>query len=260
MEETVAEGVRALRQRRARVDLSAWTKALVTGADAGRFLGDLVSGPVATLEPGSTTRSLLLTPTGRIRADFTVANLRSGVYLLIQDPIQPRRIDALLAPYVLSAAVEIADAGERPLFARPDERGDLVPDGASTDAVADGEALEAWRILEGRPRFPIDLTPDSLPHEADLDHAIDYTKGCYLGQEAVAKVRNLGHPPHVVLAVRAAGPLAAGTSVTDGSAEVGRLTSATEDPDGGFAGLVRVRWDAREAALRAGNAELRVAG
>jgi folate-binding protein YgfZ len=264
MDTSVAEGVRALRERRAWVDLSSWIRLLVTGDEAGQFLGDLVSGPVADLVPGAATRSLLLTPTGRIRADFTVARVDAG-YLLVQDPIQPRSIGDLLAPYLLSAAVEISDAGELGSHATVGERGELAPDTGGgpppEGLVAVSEpAVEAWRILDGRPRFPIDLTPESLPHEADLEHAIDFTKGCYLGQEAVAKVRNLGHPPNVVLAVRSQGLVEAGAPVTDGVAEVGRVTSAAEDPDGGHAALIRVRWDARDAPLSAGDGDLRVTG
>jgi folate-binding protein YgfZ len=53
-----------------------------------------------------------------------------------------------------------------------------------------GEALEVWRIRRGVARFPIDLTEGSVPAEAGLDALIDTGKGCFLGQESVAKIRN----------------------------------------------------------------------
>jgi folate-binding protein YgfZ len=274
MDRDVADGVRALRAGHAAADLSDRRRIRVEGADARTFLGDLVTGPVARLSPGEATRSLLLTPTGRIRADVTVASLAGG-FLLVQAPDQPEPIDRLLAPYVLSSDVVLADASsEGPLVAlvsgapppaapasyRPGALGagaDLVGVEAAAVAreagveLASPEAVEAWRILEGRPRFPVDLGPDSLPHEADLEAAIDFTKGCYLGQEAVARVRNLGHPPFVVVGLRADGPVVAGDDVVlaeDGP--VGRVTSRAEDPDGGVAVLARVKWEAREGDLR----------
>src|SRR5438132_10628083 len=83
----------------------------VTGSDARGWLNDLVTGPVGTLRSGRATRSLLLTPTGRIRADFTVAD--TGRLTLLQDGAQPHAIDGLLAPYVLSSDVEMSDESER---------------------------------------------------------------------------------------------------------------------------------------------------
>jgi folate-binding protein YgfZ len=274
MEPGVAEGILALRAGRAAVDLSGWRRVRVRGSDAESFLGDLVTGPVAGLEPGGATRSLLLTPTGRIRADLTVARLGEE-FLLVQASDQPEPVDRLLAPYVLSSDVELAgdSEDEGPLVAVvPD-----VPLPAATESYRPGAlalgadvlglpaqaaanaagvplvgaaALESWRILEGRPRFPVDLGPDSLPHEADLEAAIDFTKGCYLGQEAVARVRNLGHPPFVVVAVRAGEAVRPGDEVVAGARSAGTVTSGAEDPDGGYGAIVRVRWDAREEELR----------
>ena len=101
------------------------------------------------------------------------------------------------------------------------------------------------RIRRGIPRFPVDLDEDSLPAEADLEPTIDFTKGCFLGQESVAKVRNLGHPPRVVLALRSEEPTSAGEPVLAGGDEVGVVTSSTTIQHGS-ALLARVRWAARD--------------
>jgi tRNA-modifying protein YgfZ len=111
--------------------------------------------------------------------------------------------------------------------------------------------LEVWRIRRGRPRFGVDFGEDSLPAEAGLDHLVDAGKGCFLGQESVARVRNLGHPPWLVLPLVADGPVYPGATVRAGSEEVGRVTSATGDADRAFV-IARVRWRARGAELRAG--------
>jgi folate-binding protein YgfZ len=251
----------------------------VTGSDARGWLNDLVTGPVGALRPGRATRSLLLTPTGRIRADFTVADV--GRLVLLEDAAQPHAIDGLLAPYVLSSDVELADASERfSVWTLPGaERTPELPEGVrafspsvlgpgvgliaerrSSVAVADAlvgslarteaGALERWRISLGIPRFGVDFHEDALPAEAGLEESIDFTKGCFLGQESVAKVRNLGHPPRVLLPLRASAPVARGDAVLAGETSVGAVTSSAVSPDGTFL-LALVRWEARNDALTA---------
>lgn len=241
--------VAALDQARAHADLDGWSTTEVRGPDAAVWLNDLVTAEVERLEAPGLRRSLLLSPTGRIRADFLV--LRPSpepAFFLLQPPGQPSTLLDLLAPYVLSSDVEVVPADVSGWFVAPEATGGwrLLEDRGELAARAD--ALDAWRIRHGLARFPVDVDVDSLPAEAGLDREplIDRTKGCYLGQESVARVRNLGHPPRVVLAARAAPVPERGTAVmADGNA-VGTVTSA--DPDDGAA-LIRIRWDARRSAL-----------
>ena len=269
--------IRALDEGRAFVDRSFLRKISVQGSDAGRWLNDLVTAGVGGLPVGRAVRSLFLSPTGRIRADVHVIRTAEG-YLLLQDPAQPAPIDHLLAPYVLSSDVALADrtdslavlslAGTESFPAAamgctPSTLGDgtdlVVPvseheeltgrlRGAGLREVGNG-AVEARRIRRGIARFPIDLDEESLPAEAGLEVLIDFSKGCFLGQESVAKVRNLGHPPRVVLALRADGAATPGDPVMADGVEAGRITSAAPLP-GGTALLARVRWEARSARLR----------
>jgi folate-binding protein YgfZ len=262
----------AIREGRAYADLSHWRKVLVRGADARGWLNDLLTADIANLSRGSSRTALLLSPTGRIRAVVSVGSIETGL-LLIQDPRQPSAIDGLLAPYVLSSDVEMTDVTESigvlgfPDAEPPDVAGaeslrpsslgpgaDLVLRDRAAAPSLEGpvqvglESVDEWRIHRGIPRFPTDLTPDSLPHEADLDAAIDYEKGCYLGQEAVARVRNLGHPPWVVLSMRADGKVVVGEVVVGDDKDVGRVTSAAA-VDGGSVLIARVRWSARDLNL-----------
>jgi folate-binding protein YgfZ len=103
--------------------------------------------------------------------------------------------------------------------------------------------LEIRRIRRGDVRMGADFGSDALPAEAGLEGAIDLTKGCFLGQESVAKVRNLGHPPRVLRHVRSQTPVAPGVPVLTGGVAVGEVTSAAEN-NGGTDAIVRVRWDA----------------
>lgn len=281
------DAVDALRSGKAFVDLSFWRKIALSGADAFGWLNDLVSADISYLGPNRARRALLLSPTGRIRAEFTIA-VPGGNLVLLQDPSQPVAIDALLAPYVLSSDVELEDrTDDLALFAfpgrsnPPDTPGTSpsIPSctGAGADlmalaedhdfllgtlskayALAGNEDLERWRVIAGIPRFGVDATEEDLPPEGGFGAAVAYDKGCYLGQESVARVRNLGHPRRVVLHLTASERVSPGDPVEDAGAEVGRITSATEH--GGEAGdgerwwaLAKVRWDAREATLASAN-------
>jgi len=248
------EQLQALEQGRASVGLQGWGLTEVRGTDAEGWLNDLVTASIDRLAEREALRSFLLSPTGRIRADVFVLPARAGEgFLLLQSPGQPDAIADLLAPYILSSEVELAQADHSGLDLGP-RPGPAWTAGWEADAgsvTVGPEALESWRIRHGFARFPVDLDGDSLPAEAGLDvePVIDRTKGCYLGQESVARVRNLGHPPRVVLGVLAETPLRPGSPVRSNGAEVGSVTSV--EPRAGLAGIVRIRWDARERELSA---------
>ncbi|MEO8475419.1 MAG: hypothetical protein ABI572_00025 [Actinomycetota bacterium] len=255
----------------------------VTGADAAEWLHDLVTADISSLEPGRSRRSLLLTPTGKIRADLTVVRETDGFWLL-QETSQPDRIEAMLVPYVLSSDVALHDAsgevavfsipararasGGRPVFA-PAALGPgvgvLVASGDPAEAMANElrtaglveaglDALESWRILMGVPRMGADFDTGSLPAEAGLGSAIDRTKGCFLGQESVARVANLGHPPRILVRVAAVGDVGPGDPVSAEGVEVGDVTSAARDLTGRVQAFARVRWEARDARIVASGA------
>jgi tRNA-modifying protein YgfZ len=248
----VREEIEALEAGRGVLGLDGWGATEVRGADAERWLNDLVTASTHDLQAGETVRSLLLGPTGRIRADLRMAR-KDGGFLLLQGPGQPEPIAALLDPYVLSSDVELTPArpGALALTPRPGPRWRLSDHGP--DGVRVGrEAFEVWRVRHAIPAFPRDVDVESFPSEAGLDEepVVDRSKGCYLGQESVARIRNLGHPPRLVVPVEAWGSVHNGDPVFSPEAEVGVVTSV--DPHGPAA-MVRIRWDARDFELKAGN-------
>jgi folate-binding protein YgfZ len=273
-----ANGDRSLGSGRAFVDLSAWRKIGVSGADSISWLNDLLTADLSDLGPNRSRRALLLSPTGRIRADVTVA-VPGGSVMIFQDPIQPDPIDGLLARYVLSSDVELDErTDELCLFALPgrqqppDAPGtaftvpSVLGDGVDLTALAEdrdrllhslskafgraGESeVEAWRVRNGVPRFGVDFSGEDLPQEAAAADAVSFDKGCYLGQEAVAKVRNLGHPRRLVLHLRADTFVATGEGLYVDEREVGRVTSSVAS-DGGAVALAQVRWDGRDGPFR----------
>ncbi len=259
--------------------MSGWRAIEVHGADVSAWLHDLVTADVDGLGAGQSRRSLLLTPTGRIRADFHVARIDGG-FLLLQAGDQVQAVEEILAPYVLSSDVELDDRTERSVIVAvlgggAAEEGDagvvLTPSvlGSGHDIVVHsgdqarevrerlGERglvevtpsdIETWRIRRGAARMGPDFGPDALPAEAGLEDAIDFTKGCFLGQESVAKVRNLGHPPRVVLPVRSATAIRPGSPVLADGVAVGEVTSVAEG-NGETRAIVRIRWDAASESL-----------
>ncbi len=264
------ELVAALDDGRGFVDRSEDRAVVVRGADARGWLGDLVTADIASLVPGSSRRSLLLTPTGRIRADMWITQIDDDAFLVLQASDQPEPVDDLLRPYVLSSAVRLepgSDEGSVLLFPAKEEivttRGDdrsvdrrRSPGGGSIRV--DERAFEIWRVGRGDPRMGIDFEAGALPAEAGLDRLIDVTKGCFLGQESVAKVRNLGHPPTVLRHLRCDTRVIAGESVSaaDGppaGRAVGLVTSRAPTREGGTVLLARVEFRAAGASLRAGD-------
>ncbi|MDQ3210129.1 MAG: hypothetical protein M3Q20_02965 [Actinomycetota bacterium] len=260
--------IAALAEGRAAVDLSSYRKVQVQGSDARRWLHDLVTTDVASLTPGQARRSLLLDPTGHIRADVHVACDDDGFWLL-QASDQLVHIGEALAPFVLSSDVRLADmTSERGLASLGGEdtqgfapstlgRGHdlLVGAGADLGALTDhtavgADAVEVLRIREGRARMGHDFDGTSIPAEAGLEVLIDITKGCFLGQESVARVRNLGHPPRVLLHLTSPQAVAPGAEIANPAGEtIGVVTSAATAEAGGTVLLASVRWAARDGTL-----------
>lgn len=261
------------------VDLSGWAKTEVTGTDARKWLGDLVTSNIQGLEPGAATRSLLLTPTGRIRFDFWVACLgdRPDRFMLLADTRHQNSPATALDIYVLSSdvtmrdvttsttAVAISDGRSVQLpsyvtcfspapfttgiVALADEghadalRGALEQAGLHRSTV---ETMDRWMTALGLPRVGVDFQAGALPAECGAEGAIDATKGCFLGQESVAKVRNLGHPPSVLLRLRSESPLIPGQTLTgENGSEVGRVTSCVFF-EGAYQGMASVLWSSRQ--------------
>lgn len=256
----------ALATGRAAVDLSDHRKVHVRGSEARRWLHDLLTADVEALEPGQATRSLLLDPRGHIRADIHVACSDDG-YWLFQAPDQTDHIAGALAPYVLSSDVRITDASSTCRLAsiggheagfEPSILGtgrDLFIDGRGWADLVQGrvvvapDAVEVHRIITGRARMGVDFDRTSIPAQAGLEHLIDTRKGCFLGQESVARVRNLGHPPTVLLHLSSEEAVATTTIVDDSGEEIGTVTSAAAAPAGGTLMLGSVRWAARDRRL-----------
>ncbi len=115
--------------------------------------------------------------------------------------------------------------------------------GAAGVAELDGAVAEAARIAALEPRFGVEITADYFPMEVGLGGAIDYTKGCYLGQEPIVRVRDRGHINWRLCGLDVAGvadPQPGDLLTSDAKPKAGRITSAARLPDGRGVALARV--------------------
>ena len=117
-------------------------------------------------------------------------------------------------------------------------------------------AAEVVRVEAGRPRYGVDVDDATIPEEAGLnERAVSFTKGCYVGQETVARLHYRGKPNRHLRGLRLSAPAPTGTLLLLGEREVGRLGSSVVSPRHGPIGLALVRREAAPGdALAAGEA------
>ena len=120
-------------------------------------------------------------------------------------------------------------------------------------------AAEIRRVETGRPRYGLELDAGVIPQEAGInERAVSFTKGCYVGQETVARLHYRGKPNRHLRGLRLTGPAATGDSLHAGEREVGRLGSVVESPTFGPIALALVRREAAPGDLLAvGASEVR---
>jgi tRNA-modifying protein YgfZ len=235
----------------------------VTGPDAADFLERMVSNEVASLEPDEARLALLLTPKGRIVAPLRAVREGPDAFLLITEAELAETLASTLkrARFAAKCEIEVKSyrgylrLGEGEGF-RNDDYGVEAYESWSEEereAAPPGE-LEPLRIEAATPFWGNELDESILPAEAGLDEThISFTKGCYPGQEPIARLHYRGHPNRLlrVLEVEAARP---GDEIFHGDKAVGRVTSAVP---GRALGYVR-REVPDDASLRIGSAEARL--
>jgi len=248
----------------------------IGGADAEKFLNDLVTNDVEAIPPGGAGYGGLLAPQGKILFDFII--FRDGDRFLFDLP-RNRLADFAkrIAFYRLRAKVEIADLGDsHRVFAawggrteppalgiiatvdpRIRELGFRGIVAAGTPVAAPGYATasesdyDTHRIALGIPEGAIDFAyGDTFPHDADMDQlgGIAFTKGCYIGQEVISRMEHRGTARRRIVQVNAATDLpTAGTEIMAGSRPLGTMASSA-----GHTGLALIRLDRAKEALDAG--------
>jgi folate-binding protein YgfZ len=177
----------------------------VSGPDSADFLERMLSNEVVSLEPGEARQALLLTPKGRIIAPLRVVRESADRFLLITEASLAEAVAGALTRARFAAKCEIDVKPYRGYLqlgpgegVRNDDYGVEAFESWSEDereAAADPAELEALRIEAGTPVWGKELDDSILPAEAGLEVThISFTKGCYPGQEPVARLHHRGHP------------------------------------------------------------------
>lgn len=181
------------------VDLSHRGVVSVTGPQRLSWLHDLTSQHLLGLAPGERTEALVLSPHGHVEHHLRVVDDGSTTWLTVE-PGTAGVLAGWLDRMRFLTQVEVADAtagwaavwtGAEQLVRRAELAG-----WAGGRTPAGVWALEALRIAAGRPRLGLDTDHRTIPNEVGwIGPAVHLDKGCYRGQETVARVHTLGRPP-----------------------------------------------------------------
>jgi folate-binding protein YgfZ len=255
------------------LDRSSRGRLVLTGADVADFLQGQVSNDVEALLPGSGCYATLLTAKGKIRCDMRI--LRGDSWFLLDSEPQAlpvlehmvrvysigrdvhatrdeRGLWSIIGPAARAeldnrppAAEHSHTEGQLGLYVATDNGVDIVGERPDLPAMT-SETAEILRIESGRPRLGFELGDDVIPQEAGInERAISFTKGCYVGQETVARLFYKGKPNRHLRGLRLSEPMDRGAVIHGAARELGRISSTCVSPTFGPIALALVR---REAA------------
>jgi tRNA-modifying protein YgfZ len=195
------------------------------GYDVELHKRTLALGLLSLIGPGSD--ATLASPPGPAEHDHHAATLDGHAVRLIRSDVG---IDVLCeSEHTAAVSASLEQAGALPI----------------EEAVA-----EAIRIEHGRPRFGVEIDEDTMPQEAGIhDRSVSYSKGCYVGQETVARLYWKGRPNRHLRGLRLSEPLAPGTPLLLGDQQVAAVGSAANSPRLGPIALALVRREAEVGAL-----------
>ncbi|MEA2331970.1 MAG: hypothetical protein QOH58_2108 [Thermoleophilaceae bacterium] len=255
------------------------------GGEAADFLQGQVTNDVEALEQGEGCYAALLDHKGKLRADMRVLRLGPDKLQVDGEAIAREVLRHNFETYSLGRDVRANDVtDERTVFSviGPNSRERLGVDlsedehsfvegelglyvatdlgvdvfGTAPDlTVASEDAAECLRIESGRPRLGLDMGDSTIPEEAALnERAVSFSKGCYVGQETVARLHYKGKPNRHLRGLRLSEPASHGDEILLGDKPVGTIGSVCVSPTHGPIALALIR---REAAI---DDEVQVAG
>jgi folate-binding protein YgfZ len=274
---------RLAEERRGFVDLSHRGVLRVAGPDRLTWLHSFTSQPLAALQPHDAVEALILSPQGRIEHALYLVDDGEATWFHVEPGTAPELLE-FLQKMRFMMRVEPEDVTDQ--YAIVLTTGD-APDGVLSREVALGRELflpredlevfgraqqnpagvwayEALRVADHRPRVGLETDNRTIPHElgwiSTEDHqgAVHLDKGCYRGQETVARVDNLGHPPRRLVFLHLDGteerlPAHGDPVETSDGRAVGHVTSSARHYEQGHIALALVkRTTPIDAELRAG--------
>lgn len=272
---------RLMSQSPVRIDLSHKEVVTVTGPDRLTWLNNLTTQDL--LAPFTSTQALILSPHGHIEHDMHVISDEETVWLIVEPGMAQALTDYLIKMrFMLRVEIEnrtpdfaivgasgwvedsfptwhsspafLNDFSDKYVESRPEGwqitefvvPRDLLSDALHGHDLVGTWAWEAARIRAGVPRLNFDTDHKTIPHEVGLiSAAVHLHKGCYRGQETIARAYNLGRPPRRLVQLELDGSTNSlpvqGSPVFAGEAQVGTLTSVIQDFEHGPLGLAVIK-------------------
>jgi folate-binding protein YgfZ len=240
----------------------------------GKMLGDLRILAVGADRGGMPSELLLDTERVALQALFDmIRHFKVGFDVELHKRTLERGLLSLIGPHAARVAGAEALAEEEhanapaqigpvaALAVRTDVGVDLICDAADTEQLlailrerdaepVSEEAAECLRVERGRPRYGIDIDESVIPQEAGLnERAVSFTKGCYVGQETVARLHYRGKPNRHLRGLRLSAPASPGAQLRLGERPVGHAGSSTISPRLGPIALALVRREAEPGAV-----------
>jgi folate-binding protein YgfZ len=217
----------------------------VTGTDAVRYLSGQLSNRLPS--PGTSNEALILTAKGKLCARILVFTQHDGSFLIDSDEAVRDPLAARLSRYIVADDVEIEDVstpdagwhilgweaqGDPADWIMVSRLGEPGIDSATLPTgmpVLDAGTLNWIRICRGVPAWGSEINEDTLPHEAGLDRtAVDFHKGCYVGQEVVSRIESVGRTNRILRGLVGDFPATPANSLLDSQGNpAGKITSAT---------------------------------
>jgi len=252
---------RAIEAGKAWADLSHLSVVAVSGDDRLKWLHDLTTQYLTELEVGIWKSAMILDPQGHVEYQFNLVDDAATTYLVL-DPGYAETLVAYLTKMKFMLKVDVRDAtSEFAVLRAPGAATDiggpyaLVPRaevaqmaqtfGAVATQVGTW-ALDAERVAAGRPRIAFETDYKSIPNELGvLNGAVHMNKGCYRGQETVAKIFNLGNPPRRLVMLHLDGSdvgfPATGTKVENDGVVVGFIGTVARHHELGTIALAMIK-------------------
>lgn len=232
----------------------------LTGSDRVEFLQGLITNDV-TRAAGGIIYAALLTPQGKFIADFFVLGQEDRLLIDVSTSHAPA-LAQRLGMYRLRADVQITETdlivsrgtGPAPAGAMPDPRDPAMGWRLYGDRdISDATDWDALRVAHLIPETGVELTPETYVLEAGFEalHGVDFRKGCFVGQEIVARMKHKTELKKGLARVQITGDAAPGTPITADGKPVGTLHTVSGDQ-----ALAYLRFDRATGPMQAGDATL----
>ncbi len=246
------------------LDLSARAKWRLSGADRVRYLNGQVTHDVRKANATSALHACVTNLKGKIEGDIFIHAMEDSLILDAPEALR-ESLGIRLERYIIADDAVLEDITEEwqiwHCF------GEMAPESSQAELIGTGSRLissqrlglpgcdwwhpisakapalpaspltaeeaECFRILQKIPSCPSELNPDTFPQEAGLEkETMSYTKGCYIGQEILSRIKTTGKMPREMMAWQSVGPapLLNGASLSSAGKVIGTITSQTIDP------------------------------